>query len=161
MSLSGPSVRLVEKKAWHFVGKVINFSFSFALSSGSDFAFVWRQTPPIGPDAMDWLNPVLLNTKIIKFTIISFNEYFVIIMSKTAKFPPKLFWRWCEWFCFSPKFPVLRYSEAVIRSTVRHIRHGVDRECSCATQFFTEKWAVCMFGREYATRCNMFQKWQN
>ena len=39
---------------------------------------VWRQTPPIGPDAMDWLNPVLLNTKIIKFTIISFNDYSVI-----------------------------------------------------------------------------------
>ncbi len=39
---------------------------------------VWRQTPPIGPDAMDWLNSVLLNTKIIKFTIISFNDLSVI-----------------------------------------------------------------------------------
>jgi hypothetical protein len=40
--------------------------------------YVWRQTPPIGPDEMDWLNPVLLNTKIMNLTIIIFNEYFVI-----------------------------------------------------------------------------------
>ncbi len=39
---------------------------------------VWRQTPPIGPGAMDWLIPVFLNTKSIKFIIINFTDYCVI-----------------------------------------------------------------------------------